>query len=49
MMEQVYLNAHGQLMDEMRRKLKTKNAKEIHRAAVRLHRLRVRYRKHRAA
>ncbi len=49
MMEQVYLSAHRRLMDELRRRLKTKNTKEIHRAAVRLYRLRVRYRKRLAA
>lgn len=49
MIEQVYLSAHRKLMDELRRQLRTKNTKEIHRAAVRLYRLRVRYRKRRAA
>ena len=49
MMEQVYLSAHRRLMDDLRLKLKTKNTKEIHRAAVRLYRLRIRYRKRRAA
>ncbi len=49
MMEQVYLKAHRQLMDEMRRQLKTKNTKEIHRVGRRLYRLRVRYRKRQAA
>ncbi|NUN03367.1 MAG: hypothetical protein HUU41_19855 [Bryobacteraceae bacterium] len=49
MMEQVYLMAHRQLMDELRRQLKTKNTKKIHRAAVRLYKLRVRYRKRLAA
>lgn len=49
MMEQVYLKAHRELMDELRQQLKTKNTKRIHCTAVRLYKLRVRYRKRRAA
>lgn len=49
MMEQVYLNAHRQLMDELRRQMKRRNVRKIRQVASRLHRLRVRYRKRLAA
>jgi hypothetical protein len=48
-MDAIYQKAHDKLMGEMRRQVRLKNRKGIEKTGRRLHRLRVRYRKRRAA